>query len=47
MDPVVVADMLYNQDSDKEDMIEMLEPLHLEKADLIILPINDNNNRLK
>ena len=37
--------MLYTKDL--EDLIEMYEPLHMEKAEMIMLPINDNMNPLK
>ena len=40
MDPVAVSNMQY-LDMD-EDLIEMYEPLKLHKAELILLPLNDN-----
>jgi hypothetical protein len=45
MDPAAVADLQYTKDLD--DLIDMFGPLHLDKADLIFLPINDNMNPLK
>ena len=42
MDPSAVANMLYCEDN--EDLKDIYGPLKLEKAELIILPLNDNSN---
>ena len=50
MDPCAVAELQYCQltgDPDKdEDLIDMYGPLKLDKADLILMPVNDNSNPL-
>ena len=50
MDPCAVAELQYSQmtgDPDKdEDLIDMFAPLKLDKADLILMPVNDNSNPL-
>ena len=50
MDPCAVAELQYSQmtgDPDKdEDLIDMFAPLKLDKADLILMPVNDNSDPL-
>mmetsp|Transcript_9576 Transcript_9576/g.16079 ORF Transcript_9576/g.16079 Transcript_9576/m.16079 type:complete len:98 (-) Transcript_9576:309-602(-) len=44
LDPAVVSSFLYCQ-NDKEQLLSMLEPLHLEKVSkVLLLPMNDNTD---
>ena len=51
MDPCAVAELQYSQftgDPDQdEDLIDMFAPLKLDKADLILFPMNDNTDKFK
>lgn len=48
MDACAAAELQYTDyTNDDENLLEMYGPLHLERAQLILLPVNDNTNKLK
>ena len=54
MDPCAVAQLQYTPFTtaggaaeDEEDLYDMYGPLHLDRAELILMPVNDNTDPFK